>query len=172
MKPNVGRGDKGETDFRGKRVNKSSCNIEAVGNIDELNSFIGFIRTVNREKDIDSILSRIQNDLFALGADIATGSDRITKESVKFIEDSINKLEEELEPLSKFILPGGTQSAALLHIARGICRRAERGVVAFAKNEKLNEYTIPYLNRLSDLLFTLARVANKRAGVEEEEWKS
>jgi cob(I)alamin adenosyltransferase len=170
MKPNIGRGDKGETDFRDKRVNKCECNIESIGTVDELNSFIGLVRSFNKDKEIDSILEKIQNDLFAIGSDLATNTSIITRDNVKFLEDSMIKLEKELKPLTKFILPTGNQISALLHVSRAVCRRAEREVVSLSKQEKVNEQVIPYLNRLSDLLFTLARVVNKRSGIEEKEW--
>lgn len=172
MKPCMGSGDKGETDFRAKRVSKCECNIESLGTIDELNSFIGLVRSFNKDKEIDSILEKVQNVLFTLGADIATGSNRISKENVKFLEASMIELEKELKPLNKFILPTGNQISSLLHVARTVCRRAEREVVSLSKKEKINEQIITYLNRLSDLLFLLARVVNKRSGLKEKEWKS
>jgi cob(I)alamin adenosyltransferase len=170
MKPNIGSGDKGQTDFHGERVDKCCCNIDSIGTIDELNSFLGLVRSINKDNEIDSIIEKVQNDLFTIGADIATSNNHISKENVKFLESSMQELEKELAPLNKFILPAGNQVSSLLHVARAVCRRAEREVVALSKQEKINEQIIPYLNRLSDLFFTLARVVNKRAELEEKEW--
>lgn len=171
MKPSIGRGDKGQTDFRGKRISKSEVGLEAIGTIDSLNSFIGLTRATNKDKEINSILEKIQDDLFTLGADLATGKSRISSEHVKSLENTLEKVERELKPLTKFILPTGCQTAALLHVARTVCRRAERTLVTLAKEEEIGDYAVPYLNRLSDLLFALARLANKRSNVKESEWK-
>jgi cob(I)alamin adenosyltransferase len=168
MKPNFGRGDTGETDLRGTRVKKCECNVESIGNIDELNSFIGYIRSVTEDENIDSILEKVQNDLFVLGSDLASPVEsnvpRISRENVEFLEKTIDEMEMALKPLNKFILPTGTKTASLLHIARAICRRAERSIVALSQKEKINEQIIPYVNRLSDLLFVMARFENRHIG--------
>lgn len=172
MKPTIGRGDKGETDFRDRRVSKAECSIDSIGDVDELSSFIGLVRSLSNDKEIDSLLEKIQDDLFAVGSDLATNSSIISKENVKFLENSMSEMEKELKPLSKFILPTGNQTSALIHVCRAVCRRAEREVVCISKQEKVNEQIIPYLNRLSDLLFTLARLINKQAKIKEQEWSN
>ena len=173
-------GDKGETAlYGGGRIGKEHARIEAYGSVDELNSFVGLAisRLEERDADLKSILKKIQNDLFALGADLATPMDskaktkRITAEHTANIEKTIDQLEKDLPELHKFILPGGSPWASLLHICRTVCRRAERNVVALGKKEKINDECIKYLNRLSSLFFELARVLNRRAGVKEEEWE-
>ncbi|MBU5537132.1 MAG: cob(I)yrinic acid a,c-diamide adenosyltransferase [Candidatus Aenigmatarchaeota archaeon] len=178
MKPNIGQGDKGTTFlFGGKQVSKDECQVQAYGDVDELNSFIGYIRSVNKHQELDSILEKIQEDLFVLGSQLASAVEnsklpQLTKDNVKFLEENILKFEKDLPELRRFILPTGSQIAALLHIARTVCRRAERSIVALSKIKKLNEFSIPYINRLSDLLFTLARYANKKEGKNEKEWIS
>ncbi len=177
MKPNIGSGDKGDTGLYGAgRVGKGNLRVECYGDVDELNSFIGLARAElgNRFQDIDSILFEIQNKLFTLGADLASPNAskiRLSKEDVEFVENTINELEKELTSLGKFILPGGTKASALLHVARTVCRRVERGIASLSKAENVGEFTIPFANRLSDLFFTLARVANKRLDTREVEWR-
>jgi len=177
MKPNAGSGDKGNTNLYGAgRVDKDNLRVECYGDVDELNSFVGLARTTleNKFKDIDSILFEVQNRLFALGADLAssnTSKVRLTKEDVEFVENAINEMEKELAPLKKFILPGGSKAAALLHVARTVCRRVERRIVSLSRVENVGDFTIPFVNRLSDLFFTLSRVANKRLNISEVEWR-
>ena len=170
-------GDKGETSlFSGERVPKNSLRVDAYGTVDELSSWIGYTRSLIEEDDeIDSILENIQRDLFLVGAELATRpkeSNRqkmqVTQAMVKVLEEEIDRLDAELSPLSTFIVPGGTHAAAALQVARTIGRRAERKTVALAQSEKLNPALVQYLNRLSSLLFVLARVVNRRRGIEEE----
>ena len=170
-------GDKGETSlFSGERVPKNSLRVDAYGTVDELSSWIGYTRSLIEEDDeIDSILEKIQRDLFLVGAELATRpkeSNRqkmqVTQAMVKVLEEEIDRLDAELSPLSTFIVPGGTHAAAALQVARAIGRRAERKAVALAQSEKLNPALVQYLNRLSSLLFVLARVVNRRRGIEEE----
>lgn len=170
-------GDKGETGLvGGTRISKDSIRVQAYGNVDELNSVLGVVRAFLKDEEIDSLLERLQWDLFAAGADLAAPSDgehdvpRITKDMIVFLERTIDKYQEELPPLTAFILPGGVQAGALLHLARSVARRAERSIVSLNKAEIINEHLIPYVNRLSDLLFVLARVVNYRAGTSEVEW--
>jgi len=178
MKPNIGQGDKGTTSlFGGKKVSKDECQVQAYGDVDELNSYIGLIRSINKHKEIDSLLEKIQEDLFVLGSKLASTFDnpnlpQLTKDNVKFIEENILKFEKELPQLRRFILPTGTHTSSLLQVARTICRRAERSIVALSKEKRLDENSTPYANRLSDLLFTLARWVNKREGKQEKEWIS
>lgn len=177
MKIYTRTGDHGETGlFGGKRVSKDVGRIEAYGTVDELNSIIGVVRSFNQYSSIDIYLERLQNLLFILGADLATPDDvennvlRINSENVEEIEKAIDLLDAELEPIRHFILPGGSQVASLLHFARTVCRRAERRVVALNRSGEASLTTVMFLNRLSDLLFVLARYANKLAGVSEPKW--
>ncbi len=179
MKIYTKTGDKGDTSlFGGQRVPKDALRIEAYGTVDELNSVLGIVRADNREEKIDEILEHVQNDLFVLGADLATPRSSVMKQIRRVepkdaarLEKVIDKLEAELKPLKAFILPGGSPVAARLHFARTVCRRAERAVVRLSRNEDIGEAITIYLNRLSDLLFVLARYANQCAGVAETKWK-
>ncbi|MFI5251074.1 MAG: cob(I)yrinic acid a,c-diamide adenosyltransferase [Bacteroidota bacterium] len=179
MKIYTKTGDKGETSlFGGRRVPKTSLRIEAYGTADELNSVIGLCRASNSANDIDIILEEIQNDLFALGTDLATPLDskskqikRIAPSDIERLEKHIDDIDPYLELLREFILPGGNRAAATLHLARTVCRRTERLVVQLNKEEKINEYAVVYLNRLSDLLFVLARWSNALSHTPEVKWK-
>ena len=162
-------GDGGETHLGDmSRVRKTSARIAAIGDVDELNATVGVAITSGVDADHTRWLTRIQNDLFDLGADLAVplGAEgdrlRITPEQVTQLEGHCDEANEELSDLTSFILPGGTPAAAALHLARSVCRRAERSVVALAESDEINPNTASYLNRLSDLLFILARYANDR----------
>ena len=185
MKIYTRRGDDGHTDLRsGERVSKTSRRIEAYGNVDEANARVGKAATLvagdgsehSEDTDNDDILETLedaQNVLFKAQADLAnTDKDeddpRVTEEDVENVEDEIDRYEEELEPLENFILPGGTSAGAGLHEARTVVRRAERRVVALEVETGDTGEVQNYLNRLSDLLFVVARVANAREGVEEK----
>ncbi len=180
MKIYTKTGDKGDTSlFGGQRVPKDALRIEAYGTVDELNSVLGIVRADNKEKEIDEILEQVQNELFVLGADLATPRSsnakqirRVEPKDAVRLERVIDKLDAELKPLRAFILPGGSPVAARLHFARTVCRRAERAVVRLSRNEDIGEAVTIYLNRLSDLLFVLARYANHCAGVAETKWKT
>jgi cob(I)alamin adenosyltransferase len=166
-------GDGGQTSLvGGARVSKSDLRVDAYGEVDELNSTIGLARARLNDSEIDEVLSLIQNDLFTLGADLASPSvievPRIDESFIKTLEDFSDKFLNQIEPLKEFILPGGCESGATLHIARTVARRAERRAVELSEAEELNDQTIVYLNRLSDLLFILARLVNHRAGVPEK----
>lgn len=174
-------GDDGQTGlFGGGRVEKDHPRVDAYGEVDELNAFIGMARAVELMPRIDEVLVPIQRDLFSIGALLATPDHekmreqlrkaRIDDERIAELERAIDACEHELEPLKSFILPGGTPKAAALHVARTVCRRAERRVVALRREVELPELVIIYLNRLSDLLFMLSRVANRRAGAGEVTW--
>jgi cob(I)alamin adenosyltransferase len=171
-------GDKGETGlFSGERVPKNSLRVEAYGTVDELSSWIGYTRSLIEDSQVDAILERIQQDLFLVGAELVTHpkessprKGQVTQAMVKHLEEEIDRLDAELPVLSTFIVPAGTRAASALHVARTIARRAERRTITLAQNEKLNPELVPYMNRVSSLLFVLARVANKRAGVEEKRW--
>ena len=170
----TGRGDEGKTDLRDMtRVSKASHRIEAYGVVDELNALIGTVRPTGHE-DIDERLEEIQNHLHVLQADFANPDadedDPVVRaDHVELIEEWIDDYDEELEPLTSFILPTGSEKGARIHHARTVCRRAERRAVALAAEEPTNQRAIEYLNRLSDGLFTFARVVNQRDGEREEE---
>lgn len=179
MKIYTKTGDAGETSlFDNTRVSKADARVDAYGEVDELNACLGAARAAGLDEDLASVLEPIQRDLFALGARLADPSSRIaprvekaavTDEDVERLERTIDRLEAELPPLRRFILPGGAPAGALLHLGRTVCRRAERRVVALGPGA-VEPVLITYLNRLSDLLFVMARAANARAGMPETEW--
>jgi cob(I)alamin adenosyltransferase len=171
-------GDRGETGLiGGQRVPKDDPRVEAYGAVDELNAQLGAARTIVRDRDLEEVFDRLQNRLFDLGAELATpkGSQKtpstITADEVKVLEGVIDLYQETLPPLREFILPAGNELATALHVARTVCRRAERRVVALHRRDPLNAEILRYLNRLSDLLFVLARVANARAMITDATWK-
>ena len=180
MKIYTRTGDEGDTGlFGGGRVSKTHPRVEAYGDVDELNASIGLARAIEPMPRVDEVLDGLQHDLFAIGALLAT-PDRekmkrhlekanIDERRITDLEDAIDDGDRELEPLKSFILPGGTPKAAALHVARTVCRRAERRVIALT-DEEIPAIVVIYLNRLSDLLFTLARVANRRSGTGEVTW--
>lgn len=176
MKIYTKTGDAGETGlFGGPRVAKDHARIEAFGTVDELNSHLGIIRTLPAAREFDPLLRGIQCELFDLGAQLATPGDsaeRITSAHVETLEKAIDRYDATLEPLKCFILPTGTPLAAELHVARTVCRRAERRVVTLASRLETTSpaNAIEYLNRLGDLLFVLARVANDAEGVPDDPW--
>ncbi|HXF05641.1 MAG TPA: cob(I)yrinic acid a,c-diamide adenosyltransferase [Blastocatellia bacterium] len=167
-------GDSGETSLvGGQRVGKDSPRVDAYGEIDEVNSLLGLVRCHVQDKEIDGILATLQNTLFTVGADLASplnlDAPRITREESLRLERTIDEFNRQIPPLKEFVLPGGAPAGALLHLARAVTRRAERKVVKLSKEEAINPELIVYLNRLSDLLFVLARVVNRRAGISEEQ---
>ncbi len=176
-------GDSGETGlYRGPRVGKDCLRLEAYGTVDELNATIGLIRSEPLPAEIDRVLAGIQNRLFELGAELATpdadryGTRYVNPEHVRELEATIDRFDAELEPLTRFILPGGTRAAALAQVARTVCRRAERRLVALIREAltlgtPLSSTSLAYLNRLSDLLFVLARWLNKQSGIQEDRWE-
>jgi cob(I)alamin adenosyltransferase len=172
-------GDAGETSlFDQTRVSKADSRVDAYGEVDEVNACLGAARAAIPDADITAALETIQKQLFALGARLADPSSRIagrvdkaavTAEDVGALERTIDGLEAELPPLRRFVLPGGSVAGAQLHVARTVCRRAERRVVGLGAGEA-DPTLVVYLNRLSDLLFVMARAVNRRAGVPETEW--
>src|SRR5438105_9149722 len=180
MKIYTRTGDEGTTGlFGGGRVSKTHPRVEAYGDVDELNAAIGLARAIEPMPRVDEVLVPLQRDLFAIGALLAT-PDRakmkhqlekanVDARRVTEMEHAIDDGDRELEPLKAFIIPGGSAKAAALHVARTVCRRAERRVIALA-DESIPSIVVVYLNRMSDLLFTLARVANHRAGAGEVTW--
>ena len=178
MKVYTKTGDSGETGLcGGKRVSKDAVRIDAYGTVDELNSSLGVVRSQEVAPECDEMLESIQNELFALGAELATPDSQMIESMllelghIERLEREIDRLEEGLEPLREFILPAGHPAAATLHVARGICRRAERRVVTLAAAESLRTEVVQYLNRLGDLLFVMARAANQHAGCDDVPWK-
>jgi cob(I)alamin adenosyltransferase len=178
-------GDKGETGLvGGRRVSKDAPRIATYGTVDELNSALGVVlafqpgRKSAAHLQAAGWLAAIQHDLFSIGAQLATPTKEarvklpaITRDQIRALERLIDEMESELIPLRQFILPGGTPPAALVHLARTICRRAERGCVALAKHEDIGDLVIPYLNRLGDFLFVLARWLNQKDNRAETPWK-
>lgn len=173
-------GDTGETAlYGGTRISKDTLQIEAIGTVDELNAYIGYANALIEESDLSEILERVQNHLFSLGADLATPEThtksseiRITGDFTLEMESLIDTLSEELPPLTNFILPGGSNAGGLLHLARTVCRRSERCIVRLSKEIDINPEIIICLNRLSDLLFVVARVVNNRSNTSEPIWKT
>ncbi len=171
-------GDSGETGlYGGRHVAKDDTRIHACGTIDELNALIGVVRCSSLDTHLDQVLARVQDHLFVLGGDVATPLDdthilRVTPDMIGHLESMIGGLDIELEPLRQFILPMGTMGASQLHLARTVCRRAERWIVSLSHTEQIGPYVIAYVNRLSDLLFVMARIANSRMGVPDTLWSS
>jgi len=176
-------GDAGETGlFGGGRIPKDSLRVATYGEVDELNAALGLARALDPPEFANVLLQRIQRDLFTIGAQLATPDpDKVSKalsrsgaaigeSDVAALEDAIDGHDARLEPLKNFILPGGTPKAATLHLARTVCRRAERAVVALSRREQISPAILRYLNRLSDLLFVLARAANAHAGRPDLKW--
>ncbi len=171
-------GDAGETRLLGgARVSKSHPRVEACGAVDELSSVLGLCRTEPLEEDVDHVLRRIQGELYWIAAELAAphpekyGVQKLSEANIVRMEQDIDRFDLSLPPLCHFVVPGGTRAAALLHVARTVCRRAERGVVRLREQEPgVRQILIAYLNRLGDLLFVLARVANFRRGLGEQLW--
>lgn len=178
MKIYTKTGDKGDTRlFDGTQVRKNDPRVEAYGAVDEVNAFLGAAAAFLQDDELKGILTAIQRDLFSVGAQLADPQHRGKKQKSKLdpsrvaaLEETIDRFETELPPLSQFILAGGSPPGALLHVARTVCRRAERQVVTLADKVEIEPVTIEYLNRLSDFLFVLARLVNHRQGQQEIPW--
>jgi cob(I)alamin adenosyltransferase len=172
-------GDGGKTALLGgAMVSKSATRISAYGTVDELNSAIGACRSFGLDGRLDAFMERVQSDLFRVGAELASAGDAAARvpspvgdADVRSIEEEIDRLDAELAPLKNFILPGGTPAASAAHLARSICRRAERVVVELSEKETVRGEVVVYLNRLSDALFVAARSINAVAGAPERIWK-
>jgi cob(I)alamin adenosyltransferase len=166
-------GDAGETGLGdGTRVAKDSARIAALGDIDELNSTIGLLLSEEIPKEVRAVLEQVQHDLFDLGGELSIpGHSLLKDEQVEKLEHSIEEWNSKLSPLKEFILPGGSRAAAAAHLARTVCRRAERAVVALGRKETVGEPARQYLNRLSDLLFVAGRVLNRAAGGGDVQWR-
>jgi cob(I)alamin adenosyltransferase len=186
------RGDHGETDLvGGKRVAKDGVRIEAYGTVDELNAAVGLARARNAATmprgrgrraatsgELDALLRKLQNELFDLGGELATPADefqpgmfRVGEAEVKALEAAMDRCQKDLMPLASFVLPGGGEVSALLHVARTICRRAERQVLRLMREEDIGEWPLAYLNRPSDLLFVLSRWVGRHRGEQEYLWE-
>src|SRR5262245_1388801 len=174
-------GDDGTTGLgTGERIAKTAPRIEAYGLVDQLNAHIGVVLAAEPAADLTAALRRIQNELFHCGADLcvpeaakaARPGPRIEQRHVEALERLMDDLSEELPPLENFILPGGSRAAAELHVARAVCRNAERAVLRLAEQEAIGAFVVAYLNRLSDALFVLARTQNSKAGVRDPTWDS
>jgi cob(I)alamin adenosyltransferase len=179
MKIYTKTGDQGQTGlFGGARVSKAHARVDAYGDVDELNCALGAVRVHAGDARAGALLLAIQSELFALGAELARDPSKsvdlgialIEERDVQRLEAAIDELERDLAPLKTFILPGGNAEAALLHLARATCRRAERKLVRLAETESIRPELLRYVNRLSDLLFVMARHANFRAKVEDVPW--
>ena len=170
----TGAGDKGDTGlFGGSRVSKASARIEAIGAVDELQAWLGVCRAEIKDKSVNSLLHSIQEDLFTVNSDLANPEGkRVNSEMIKELEKRIDDIAKELKPLRRFIFPSGSGGSAWLHACRAVCRRVERRVVALQQSGHVNEHAKAYLNRLSSLLFVLARQVNNIEKGAEEEWAS
>jgi len=178
MKIYTRTGDDGTTGLLGgRRVSKADARVAAYGDVDEANAAVGFARAAGLPAPVDALLARAQSTLFQVGAALATPPDRqsgtapVSAADVAVLEAGIDALEADLPPLRSFILPGGAEGAARLHLARTVCRRAERAVVGLSSREPVDPLLVRYLNRLSDLLFVQARSTNRAAGVADVPWK-
>jgi len=171
-------GDSGQTSlFDNRRVSKADPRVDAYGEVDELNAWLGHVRALRVDSDLDAILHQLQRDLFAMGAQLADPADRlaarvskavIADADVDRLERLIDEMDKELPPLTRFVLAGGSPAGAALHVARTVCRRAERRIVALMP--PVDAVLLRYMNRLSDLLFVFGRVVNHRSGIPETEW--
>lgn len=180
MKLYTRTGDKGKTGlFGGDRVKKNHLRIECYGTVDELNSIVGIVRSYTSQEHMDDLYQHIQNTLFTLGADLSTPLDskhsdkidRIHQREIDFLEEKIDEFQSKSPEFKNFILPGGSSAASYLHLARTVCRRAERLAVSLMQIESIGEYPQRYLNRLSDFFFICARYANVLDGYKDIEWK-
>ena len=165
-------GDAGETGKAdGTRVSKDDVSIHAQGDIDELNSVIGLLACKLNDDALAELISHVQNDLFNIGAELSVSQQYLTDGDTRFLEQQLDHYNADLPPLKEFILPGGGEAASLCHIARAVCRRAERSLVALTRHQPVGGDTLAYVNRLSDLLFVLARILSRQAGGKEVYWQ-
>ena len=180
MKPNIGSGDKGKTKILGCELDKTSKLIGLIGQLDELNSFIGFSRSLlehrrySEFRDLDEVMGKIQSHIFLISSELVGASikKKIDDNEVKWLEKIIIELEKEIEPINNFIYPTGSVPSSSIQVARAICRRVEREAFNFSKRKRIvRREILAYLNRLSDVLFVMARVINKRMKIQEEVWK-
>lgn len=180
MKIYTKKGDDGFTSLiGGTRVSKAAIRIEAYGTVDELNSYIGWVRDLTSREDQKNVLIEIQDRLFTIGSHLASDSEKskmnlpeLKEKDISFLENKIDEMNNDLPEMKSFILPGGHPAVSCCHVARCICRRAERAVVLLSENETVNKQIIVYLNRLSDFLFVLARILSKDFSAQEIPWKA
>ena len=181
MKIYTRTGDEGQTSLkRGQRVSKSDLLIKTLGDLDELNSFLGFSLNFVQTRVAKKLVPKLQESILRLGAQLSEDQSvnpsqqhKITREDTTNLENHIDKIEEQLKPLQQFILPGGSKGAAILHLVRSVCRRAERSLVRYFEDKGTqNKEILAYINRASDLFFVLARLENKKAGGVENRWKT
>lgn len=167
-------GDDGTTGLGdGSRTNKDSLRVEAMGDVDELNAIIGILLAEPLPSSLQDTLTRVQHDLFDLGGEICIPGHAIVKaERITVLEETLDQLNEHLQPLKEFILPGGSRAAAYCHLARTVCRRAERQLTRLSREETVTPASLQYLNRLSDLLFVMCRILNKDAGCPDVLWQN
>lgn len=175
MKLYTGRGDRGEADLlEGGRIKKSTLRVETYGTADELNSALGIAKLHTGDRQINQLLFQVQEKLFILGSDLAAiGGEntlRISEEDVRWVEEAISRISPELEPIDRFVFPGGSLASAHLHFCRAVSRRLERRIQALSMSESVNEHAYTFINRLSSLLFGLSLLVNRRLGIEEVEW--
>ena len=180
MKIYTKTGDDGTTGlYQGGRIGKDSLRVTAYGTVDELNSHIGWLRAHRLPDDQDKALFKVQHDLFRIGTDLSTPVEavkegdqvlRLAESSELFMEKAIDEMERQLQPLKEFILPGGCPPAVALHVCRSVCRRAERETISLSHTEEINPSILKYLNRLSDLMFVMARFMNKQVGLPDIKW--
>ena len=163
-------GDTGTAD--GSRVSKNDRLIHVQGDVDELNSFFALLASKVDDSDINKLITRIQHDLFNIGAELSISRQYITAADVEYLEQKLDSYNADLPPLKEFILPGGGEAAAVCHVTRAVCRRAERSLVALGLEKELGADMLSYINRLSDLLFVLARVLTRNAGKNEVYWQT
>lgn len=162
--------------FGGEQISKDSLIVDAYGIIDELNSSLGLVRAKTGDKDVKDLVNDVQNQLLKIGSDLATPLDRkpvierISEKDVRTLEEIIDRYDANLPKISRFIIPGGSEESAMLHVSRAICRRAERRLVTLKKERQINDAVLMYVNRLSDLLFVVAREMNRRKNIEDEFW--
>lgn len=163
-------GDTGNAD--GSRISKNSTQIQTLGDVDELNSILGVLLSLAENTEIGDLIKKVQNDLFDIGAELSASVVVISNKHVSWLEHELDKMNESLPALKEFILPGGGEAAALCHVARSVCRRAERSMVALSHDRQLRPELLSYINRLSDFLFVLARTLTKLTGDKEVYWQS
>lgn len=174
MKPNIGQGDRGSTNlfYNENKISKDDINFEVLGSLDELNSFIGFTKSLSSDKELHKLLENVQSSLFEIQSIIASrNSYEFNENKIEWLETVLQKYEKNLEELKNFILPGGSQQASALHVCRTLTRRVERALVSLAKTREVNPYTLSYINRLSDVFFTLTRWLNQKENYKETIWK-
>ncbi len=168
MKPYTRAGDDGKSYVKGRRLDKDSRIFEAIGDLDELVSLLGVVRSLTELPEVDEVLKGVQEGLFRLNSHLAGFKDDFGEEELRWVEGELEKFGSKLSEPRKFVLPGGPISASLLHLSRAVCRRAERHIISLSKEWEMDKWVVPYINRLSSLLFVLARYEAAKSGTKEE----